>query len=380
MRIASLFLTLPLVAGCATTGLHQVPEDARVSLPADHGPHDWAQTEWWHLHADVVDVETGEPMHLFAGFVVQRTDLDKVAGLPVAPVSNPYHLAYVQVVSADGAVSSARYGWPAIRKPRFVGDGLDLRHGGRRIAWDAGSVTLAARAGPHRVALRAETTRPATTPYDGKPIELVPGTRHLWYQDEGMHITGRWREGRTVRWVEGTGFFKHQWGRIYSQDVTGFTWLSGDLPDGRALVLVRIYSKHAAPKVLAWTTEEGGTPTPLDADAIELRPTATWTSPRSGKRWSSGWSVRGEGLDLEVQTLFDDQELSVFPTPMHVGPARAVGTIDDEPVDMVLFIEQVGGERDHPLRFLFRSDEPPEPPPSRRRAPEPPRHTAEAER
>ncbi len=353
----ALFLT-PILGGCATTSLRAVPDDARISLPDDHGPHDYAQTEWWHFHADAHDVETGEPLHVFAGFVVQRTDLDKVAGLPVATVANPYHLAYVQVVSADGAVHSARYGWPAIRKPRFVGDGLDLRHAGRRIAWDAGSVSLTGRAGPHRVALRAEPTRPATTPYGGGPVELVPGTSHLWYQEEGMRVSGRWRQGREVRWVEGTGFFKHQWGRIYTADVTGFVWLSGDLPDGRSFVLVRIYRKGASPELLAWTTEGGGTPVPLDADAIDLKQEAEWISPRTGRRWPSAWSVQGEGFDLVVQSLHSDQELVVFPAPMHVGPARAIGTVDGEPVDAVVFVEQVGGRRDHPLRFLFKSEAP----------------------
>ena len=377
-RLALALAASALIAGCATTSLHQVPKDAQVSLPQDHGPHPWAQTEWWHLHADVRDVETGEPLHLFAGFVVQRTELDRVAGLPVAPVADPYHLAYVQLVSAEGSRTSARYGWPALRKPRFVGEGLDLRHGGRRIAWDEGSVTLEARAGGQRVALRAEATRPATLPHDGRAIELVPGTRHLWYQDEGMRVTGRWTQGRQVRWVEGTGFFKHQWGRIYSDDVTGFTWISGDLPDGRALVLVRIYRKNAPQKVLAWTTTAGGSPSPLDVDAMQLRPQAEWLSPRTGRRWTSAWAVQGEGLDLVVRSLFDDQELAVFPAPMHVGPARATGTIDGDQVDTVLFVEQVGGERDHPLRFLFRSKPPPEPltpPPS---VPDTPSRTAQA--
>ena len=350
------------LAGCATASLHQVPRDATVSLPVDHGPHAWAQTEWWHLHADVHDVETGEPLHLFAGFVVQRTALDRVAGLPVAPVSDPYHLAYVQLVSDDGARGSARYGWPALKRPRFVGDALDLRHAEQRIAWDGGSVTLEARVGDQRVALRAEATRPATLLQDGRPIELVPDTRHLWYQDEGMRVSGRWTDGKRVRWVEGTGFFKHQWGRIYDDDVTGFTWISGDLPDGRALVVVRIHRTRAAPKLLAWTTLGGGRPDPLDVDAIELSSIGRWLSPRTGKRWDSAWALRGEGLDLTVRALFDEQELAVFPAPMHVGPARATGTIDGQQVDLIVFMEQVGGERDHPLRFLFRSKPPPEPP------------------
>ncbi len=345
-------------SGCATTSLKPVPADARVFLPDDHGPHADAQTEWWHLHADARDVETGEPLHVFAGFVVQRTDLDRVAGLPVAPVVNPYHLAYLQVVDAGGTARGARYGWPVLRKPRFAGSGLDLRQGGWRIARDGGSVSLEASAGGTRIALRADAAQPATLPSSGAAVELAPGTRHLWYQEEGMRVSGRWQQGRRVRWVEGTGFFKHQWGRLYTDDVTGFVWLSGDLEDGRSFVVVRVFRTDVAPTLLAWVSDRGGAPVPLDVDAIELTPEATWRSPATGRRWPVAWSLTGAGFDLVVRSVHDAQELAVFPGPMHVGPARATGTVDGAAVDGVVFVEQVGGPKDHPLRFLFRSEAP----------------------
>jgi predicted secreted hydrolase len=348
-----------LLAGCASIPLHQVPADRQVELPDDHGPHDWAQTEWWHVHAHMTDVETGEPVDLFAGFVVERTDLDRAVGLPIAPVVNPYHVAYVQVVAADGARTSARYNWP-IRDARFEGDGLDLRHTGQRIAWERDTVVFEGRAGRHKMRLKLLPTQPETVPGDGGAIEIVPGTRHLWYQAERMEVSGLWQDGGTTRWVEGTGFFKHQWGRLYDPDVEGFEWFSMDLPDDRSLVVVLVHEggRRGVPGSRAFVTERGGRPVPLDVDAIDLRWLKTWRSPRTGARWPVAWHIEGAGLDLVVETAVDDQELTVFPAPFYAGPARARGTVQGEEVDVVAFVEHVGGFQPA-LRPLYRSDPPP---------------------
>ena len=111
----------------------------------------------------------------------------------------------------------------------------------------------------------------------------------------------------------------------------------------------------------AWVSERGGTPVPLDVDAIELRRLRTWRSPRSGARWPTAWQIKGAGLDLVVESAVEDQELTVFPAPFYAGPARAYGTVDDQPVDVVAFVEHVGGFQPA-LRPLYRSDAPPEAP------------------
>ena len=362
-RIPALLAAL-LLTGCATMPLHQVPAGERIALPDDHAPHDWAQTEWWHVHAHLEDLETGEPVDLFAGFIVERTDLDRAVGLPIGPVVNPYHVAYVQVVADGEAKTSARYNWPAIRDAEFVGDGLDLRQHGRRVAWQRDTVSFAGQAGRHNLRLKLRPTQPATLAAGGRAIEIVPGTKHLWYQFERMEVDGVWQDGRRTRWVEGEGFFKHQWGRLYDPDVQGFEWFSMDLPDGRSLVVVMVHEggRKQVPGSRAWVSEGGGTPVPLDIDAIALRHLRTWRSPRTGAKWPVAWHIEGAGLDLVVEAQTDDQELTVFPAPFYAGPARARGMVDDQPVDVVAFVEHVGGFQPA-LRPLYRSDPPPEAPP-----------------
>ncbi len=359
--IRSLFALLVLVCGCAPVHIRQIPVDAQLSLPADHGPHPRAQTEWWHVHADLTDVETGDEVHLFAGFVTERTDLDRVAGLPIAPIANPYHTAYVQIVTERGGVERGRYSWP-LGHARFEGDGLDLRQGPWRIAWEEGAVAIEVGAGRQHLRLRLDPTRATTTPGDGGPVEIVPGTRHLWYQDEGMVAQGRWRDRGTTRWVQGTAFFKHQWGRLYDPDVQGFEWFSFDLDGERSVVVVKVHSsgQKDGPGSQAFITTGGGSPRRLDASQIDLSRTARWRSPASGASWPVQWRMSSDRelpMDLEVSALHKNQELVMFPAAFYAGPIRVRGQFDGEEIDVVGFVEHVGGWKPL-LRPLYRSDPP----------------------
>lgn len=352
-----LLLSCLALGGCAHHRLAAIPEGATVRLPGDHAPHPEAQTEWWHVHADLADVATGEPVHLFAAFVVERTDRDRAAGIPVSLAVNPFHVAYVQVQTRDHTWTADRANFPDLLAARFVGDGLDLRHGRWRIAWEAGALVLEVGAGRHRMALTLVPTRPATRPGEGGRVELPPGSAHLWAQMEGMAVRGRWRDGRHTRWVEGSGFFKHQWGRIIDPDLDGFEWMSMDLDDGTSLSVawVREGVSWGATGSTAWvSTGDGGT-VALPVDAVT--PTRWWRSARSGTRWPVAWEVTGPELDLEVVAAREDQELWVFPTSVYAGPARATGTFAGGTVDVPAFVEQAG-VRSTPLRVFLQSRPP----------------------
>ncbi len=358
--------TLVLATGCATVHIRQIDPDARIALPADHAPHPRAQTEWWHVHADLTDVQTDEQVHLFAGFVTERTDLDSVAGLPIAPLANPYQTAYVQIVTERGGVQRGRYSFP-LGSVRSASDGLDLRHGPWRIAWEEGAVIIEVGAGRQHLRLRLDPTRPTTIPGGGGPVQIVPGTRHLWYQDEGMAAQGRWSDRGQTRWVTGTAFFKHQWGRLYDPDVQGFEWFSFDLPGERSVVVVKVHSggRTDGPGSLAFISTAGGPPRRIDAQQIDLERTARWRSPASGASWPVAWRLSSDHevpMDLQVDALHHDQELVVFPAAFYAGPVRVRGRFDGQDVDTIGFVEHVGGWAPA-LRPLYRSDQPEEEPP-----------------
>ena len=172
-----------------------------------------------------------------------------------------------------------------------------------------------------------------------------------------MQVQGRWEEGREVRWVEGTGFFKHQWGRMYSETLDGFEWVSLDLPSGGGLSIGWLLDDEmrGVEGSMAWiSTEDGGT---IPIPGLRLTPTQTWRSPMTHAEWPIAWHITGEGIDLEVASLLENQELRAFPAPLYVGPAHATGEVLGEPIDQLAFIEQTGA-RIPALRPLLRSRAP----------------------
>lgn len=348
-----------LLSACSMHDLRAVPPDAAVDPAADVGPHDDAQTEWWHVHARLRDVATGEPLDVFAGFVVERTDLDRVVVVPVPLGVNPFHAAFVRLATPDHAWTADRHSFPDFFSAGFRGDGLDVFHGDWRLREEAGAVVLAAGAGPARAELRMTRTRAPTLPGERGRVR-IRGASHLWQQDEGLAVRGRWVEGGSVRQVEGTAFVKHQWGRLYDPGVDGFEWFSAELPDGRALSIGWLADDgmRGVAGSLAWTATPDGVVTPIDPAALRITPTRSWKSARSGARWPVAWTVSGAGLDLVVEAEREDQEMWAFPASIWAGPARMVGTVDGVPVALDGFAEQVGA--DAPLlRALFVSDPPP---------------------
>lgn len=376
MKTALIAALLALPA-CAHFPLHATTEP-NIGVADQPGPHDDAQTEWWHVHADLHDTVTGESLHVLVIFVVQRTDLDRVVGLPLSAVVNPFHGAWVRIQDDDRSWTADRYNFPDLFAAGFseppgarFGDTLDLHHGDWRVRWEHGVLVLEAGAGDQQVELKLVDTRAPATPGDHGLVELEPGAPHTWVQHEQMAVTGRWQDGGETRWVEGTGFFKHQWGRLYSDRIDGFEWLSMDLPDGNSLSVGWLHDAvpearrpgqpvpqmRGIPGSLAWVSGPGGA-VPIPTSLLSLTPTRTWHSRRSGAEWTVGWKLTGPGFDLDVSTLTDDQEIWAFPAPLYGGPARATGTWFGEPVDVTAFVEQAGA-RVSPLRALLSSRNPP---------------------
>ncbi len=354
-------MTMLFLLSCVVHDLRAVPIGATVSLPLDDGPHDWAQTEWWHVHAELADVETGELYQLFAGFVVERTDLDRVAFVPVPLGANPFHAAYARLATESGAWTADRENFPDFFAAGFLDDGaLDLFHGDWRLRREGADVVLRTSAGPVATEIRLTPTRSPTFPGEGGRVEMPPGSAHLWAQEEAMEVSGRWTQGGKTRWVEGTGFVKHQWGRIYNADVDGFEWISANLPGGRALSIgwVNGDGMTGLPGSRAWIAAADGQVTPIDPATMVVSRQDTWRSQRSGATWPVRWHVEAPGLDLDVQAIDVDAELWVFPVAIWAGATRVTGTLDGEAVDVTGFAEQAGADRPA-FRALFHSDPPP---------------------
>jgi len=359
LRTFCLALFAVLFTGCAHHQLRDVSPMAAVDWDASHGPHDDAQTEWWHVHAALEEPVTGEPVHIFAAFVVQRTDLDTVAGIPAWLGGNPVHTAYVKVQTRDRKWTADRNNIIDVPMARFVGDDLDLRHSGWRIAWEGETLVLRIGAGRHRMDLRLEPEGQPVLPGRDGLVELAPGARHLWAQHDNMKVEGRWKDGAQTRWLEGTGFYKHQWGRLYDPQLDGFEWFDMPIDDERHLVVAWLLDDgmRGLPGSMAWIADREGRRVDLPVEQLRVTPLDSWRSRRSGAHWSTAWTITGAGLDLTVTADREDQEIYGFPAAVYAGPAMASGSFMGREVDCEAFVEQVGGHMPK-ARFLYASRAP----------------------
>jgi predicted secreted hydrolase len=328
-----------------------------VQLPADHAPHPTAQTEWWHVHAELAD-QTGAPLYLFAAFVVQRTQLDRVLFVPASLAGRSVHAAYLKLQTEDRVLVADRVNFPDRFAARFVGEGLDVRHGRWRLAWEEEVLVLSVGLGRQHLELELRPTRPATLPGADGRVSLHHDAAHLWAQHERMDARGSWRDGRAQRWVRGSGFFKHQWGRIYDDHFDGFEWFSVDV-EGGLLSIAWLHDQGArgVPGSLAWWSMPDGSTVPIATESLQVEQLQTWRSPRSRSPWPVAWKIVGPDIDLEIRTLRQNQELWVFPTSIYAGPAMARGTARGAEVDAIAFVEGAGA-RQAPLRSLLTSAPP----------------------
>jgi len=347
---------IALLLACAHAALVPVAPQARVDPLADLAPHEGAQTEWWHVHADLVDGATGEPVHVFAAFLAERTGDDHAGPLPVQPFVDPLWLAWVKVQTPTHTWVADRASFPDLFAAGAAREGLALHHGDWHLAWEHGALVLQVSAGPERLDLRLVPTRPPTLPGEGGNLVLRPGGgRSMWEQWEEMAVEGRWERHGKAGWLQGSGFFKHQWGRLYDPRVDGFTWVSLDLPDGRSLSVAWLQEEGTggSPGSRAWWSDG----TPIAGEDLHLEVTRTWRSHRSATTWPVAWHLQAPGVDFMLQALHDNQEIWAFPAALHVGPAHAVGQVAGLAVDQLAFVEQTGA-RPTPLRVFLRSDAP----------------------
>lgn len=348
-----------VMTGCAHHALRDVGPLASADWAADQGPHDDAQTEWWHVHAALEEPGTGEPVHIFAAFVVQRTDLDTVAGLPAWLGGNPVHAAYVKVQTRDRKWTADRSNIPDYPMARFVGEGLDLRHGGWRIAWEGQTLVLRVGAGRHRLDLRLVPEGQPVLPGQDGLVELAPGARHLWMQHDNLRVEGRWKDGAQTRWLEGDGFYKHQWGRLYDPQLDGFEWFDMALDEERHLVVAWLLDDgmRGVPGSMAWIADRQGLRVDLPVEQLRVTALDSWHSRRSGAHWPVAWRIEGAGLELQVTAERPDQEVYGFPAAVYAGPAQVSGSFMGQELSTDAFVEQVGGHMPR-LRFLYASRNP----------------------
>jgi predicted secreted hydrolase len=118
----------------------------------------------------------------------------------------------------------------------------------------------------------------------------------------------------TTTAVTGSSWLDREWSTsALGEDQVGWDWFSLQLDDGRDLMLYRLRQRGGAtdPHSAGSLVDADGHRTKLAAGDFELETRRWWRSPE-GARYPVAWRLRlpGNGLDLRVEALVDDQEMA----------------------------------------------------------------------
>ncbi|GAA5183035.1 lipocalin-like domain-containing protein [Niveibacterium umoris] len=289
----------------------------RLVFPHDHGAHPEHRIEWWYVTGWLAAPGVS-PFGFQVTFFQLRPGTDE---------SNPSRFALRHVVVAHAALA-----WPpagrllhAARSARSglglvgaqVGDcGLMLdrwrmnRTGeGFRIELDAGEFALA---------LRLDTKGPPLLHGLGGFSQKAPGIEHasMYYSLPQVTVSGSVRVAGRAFPGRGAAWFDHEWSStLMHPQAAGWDWTGLNLHDGSALMLFRMRDRGGN---ALWS---GGSLRTPDGDAarfnpgeVRWQPSRNWRSPRTGVQWPVMQAVRFGQRVIQLEPLFDDQELDARAT------------------------------------------------------------------
>jgi predicted secreted hydrolase len=150
--------------------------------------------------------------------------------------------------------------------------------------------------------------------------------------------------------VSGLSWMDHEWSTsALDSGQTGWDWFSIQLSNGYELMYYQI--RNTDPELTPQTTGSlvapNGQKRDLDQGEVRLEVLEYWTSPHTGARYPVRWTlaIPSEELEMDVTTVFDDQEMTVS-VQYYEGALRVSGKFRDEAIDGNGYIEMTGYEQE----------------------------------
>lgn len=321
LRCACVLGMLLLVLPAAAADYAKVIEGAILEFPRDHGAHPAYRTEWWYVTGWLRSEEGRELGFQVTFFRVRPNPSD----------DNPSRFAPRQILFAHAALADPAAGH-LLHDEKVARAGFELaeaKQGATRVWIDDWSLIQEGEAYRTRIEAREfsfelalSPTQPILLQGKGGFSQKATDSRHASYYYSRPHlaVSGTLRHAGRTDTVTGSAWLDHEWSsEMLPQQAVGWDWVGLNLHDGSALMAFRM--RDAAGGTL-WA---GGTlrrrdaePRRLRRDEIAFEPLRRWRSPRTGANYPTAMRVRAGPIEVELQPLFDDQELD---------SRRSVGTV-----------------------------------------------------
>ncbi len=306
---AALLLALPLPV--AKAEFAQV-EPRPLEFPTDHGSHPAFRTEWWYVTGWLGDA-AGLPLGFQVTFFRTR---------PETPPDNPSAFAPHHILIGHAAISDPALG-QLLHDQRIARAGFGLAEAkiGDTAVW-IDDWRLERSGNHYRARIQArQFTLDLTLEIMQAPLPQGedgfsrkgrdPKSASHYYSVPQLRVSGTLVRNGATGPVSGTAWLDHEWSSHYvAQGAVGWDWVGINLDDGGALMAFRM--RDAEGESL-WA---GGALRSPQGEIKKFRPPEVafdprrkWRSPRTGTEYPVAMRLRAGDTEIELQPLFDDQEL-----------------------------------------------------------------------
>jgi predicted secreted hydrolase len=342
-----------IAAAAEASGFARATGPAPLSFPADYGPHDNYQTEWWYYTGNLEDA-TGR--HFGYQFTIFRRAIQP----PAARTDRESTWATEQIYMGHFAVTdTASQRFEAFERFSRGAAGLAGAQAEPYQVWmeDWQVTDVPGRPGVTRLQATAGDVAIDLTLTDSKGPVLQgdrgysqkgpdPGNASYYYSLTRLASEGTVSaDGKTYP-VTGLSWKDHEYSTsALAPNQVGWDWFALQLDDNTELKAFHIRQDDGAidPFSAGSFVDAEGHVTRLGRDDFQIEVLDTWRSPRTGAEYPSRWRVAIPALDIELalEPWLPDQELDVSYAYWE-GAVRIEGTRQGEPVRGNGYVEMTG--------------------------------------
>jgi predicted secreted hydrolase len=301
-----------------------VTPDTRLSFPRDHGAHPHFRIEWWYLTGWMETTLSDSR----ASVGLQITFFRVATGWQRDHTSR---LAAQQLMFAHAAIAVPGRG-RLIKAERAARMGLGMAQADEAdTALRIGHWQLVRDSADRYRARISDAALSVSIDFQAQRPPLLqgaagfsqkgpqPAQASFYYSRPWLAARGEiaWADPDRARLVsrpvQGHAWFDHEWSsELLDAQAQGWDWVGLHLADGSALTAFQVRSAdgRALWQYARWVDAEqreiGATG---DSGGVTFEPLRRWRSPRSGASWPVAQRLRIGGRVIELQPMFDDQEL-----------------------------------------------------------------------
>lgn len=296
-----------------------------VHLPADQAAHPNAAKEWWHIvgHLNARGHRFGYQVTIFAR---------------EAPTS---FIAITDKTTGEYFTQSLRY---SPDQASFSTTELDARVPSATLSGPMDAMRLHATLPAGEIDLTLSTRGPAMYHNGTGLIPFLGGTSY-YYSLPSLASRGTLTtNGRTYQ-VTGESWLDRQWGTWEWNTLQKWTWMGVQLSDGDRINLWDLFAQGSE-FPYATVLRPDGIHEIVAVNSLANTTYDFWTSPTTGKRYGTRWTVNIPALNASLTIVVkpQGQEVQAF-DGLHEGAGSVTGRYRGKPITGQVYVEQVGNWR-----------------------------------